>query len=109
MIKRLEHLTYEERLRKLVLEERRTGGISSVSINMLMKGANKWSQALSSGAQCQEGVGSCLKQQLKQRRFHLNNRKCFFIEKKTEHRNKLLKRGCGVFPTWRYSKVIWIF
>lgn len=89
MIKRLVHLTYEERLRKLVKKIR--GNLINVN-KCVDGGCNQMEPGTFQWYPVQKAVGSHLKKKLKQKMFHLARGNMVFIVRVTEHWSKLLRR-----------------
>jgi len=90
MIRGLEHLSYEDRLRELglfSLEKRRLRGDLVTAFQYLKEVYEKDGDKLVRSACCNRTRGNCFK--LKEGRFRLDIRKKFFTRRVTRHRYRL--------------------
>ena len=116
LIRGMEHLSCEERLRGLglfSLEKRRLQGDLTVAVQYLKGGCKKEEDRLFSRAYCDRTRGNGFK--LKERRFRVDIKKMFFTVREVEHWNRLLRDVAdapwsipGISPCpWRHSRSDW--
>jgi len=92
MIRRLEHLSYEDRLRKLglfSLEKRRLGGDLTAAFRYLKGAYRKDGENIFSRACCNRTRGNGFK--LREGRFKLDVRKVFFPMRVVKHWSRMLR------------------